>query len=260
MPSASDIWLVCALTYLERFGFSLIPMGDEKKPLIKWAEFQDRRPTVNEVLSWPRQNLAIITGAISGICVIDCESPEDARWFYDNRLNVTQRRKVAIVQTKRGFHLYFRHPGERVQNTSRVPDELDKPRYDVRGDGGYVLAPPSRHSEGQYVWKNVIRSVSDLPAFDPAWRPITKYSPRETDSQDNQMIRDGVAYISRIKAVEGQGGNRDTYRAACFLFASGLSESEALLALQQWNQTNADPPWNDKQLLQKIQSAFRSAQ
>lgn len=253
MASASDIWLASALTYLERFGFSIVPLGDDKVASIKWTHLQTQRATVNEVLSWPRKNLGIITGEISGICVVDCESPENARWFYDTKLNADQRSKVAIVQTKRGFHLYFSHPGERIQNATHITDELGKSRYDVRGDGGLVAAPPSRHSEGAYVWTNVLRAVSDLPLFDPAWRPVTQPIDRQPDSQ---AIRDGVAYISKIKAIEGQGGNTATYRAVCALFAAGMTESEALLALQDWNQTNADPPWHDKGLLQKIRSVY----
>ena len=48
-----------------------------------------------------------------------------------------------VVETPRGVHLYFRHPGTHVGNRTRVKDETAKPRYDIRGDGGYVVAPPS---------------------------------------------------------------------------------------------------------------------
>lgn len=265
MPSHSDLWLTHALLYRERFGFSILPMGEEKKPLIKWAELQTRRPTVNEILSWPRGNLGIVTGEISGVCVIDCESPENARWFYDNRFRSGSNQsgsnsgQPAIVQTKRGFHFYFRHPGQRVANASHVLDEAGVSRYDVRGDGGYILAPPSTHSEGSYSWINagggiISAGVSSLPVFDLSWRPTYETVYREVETR----IGDALAYITKILAVSGQNGHADTYRAACILYESGLHESEALIALQDWNKTNANPPWNDRDLLHKVRSAYSS--
>lgn len=236
----SDRWIAWAMIYVERFKFSVIPMGSNKTPSIKWAEFQDRRPEVKEILSWPRENLAIVTGAISGIVVVDCESREDAQWFLKNR-----GKTHVAVQTKRGFHLYFRHPGERVPNGQRIDD-----RYDVRGDGGYVLAPPSSHSEGEYRWHRKLESVESLQVFDMAWRPATRVV------VDEKRFNDGVRYISRIKAVSGQGGHADTFRAACVLKESGLSEAEALLALMDWNRTNAEPAWSERDLLHKVRSVY----
>lgn len=237
-------WVAFAATYIERFGFSVIPMGTDKRPLVKWLEYQERRPGMGEILSWPKENLAIITGAISGIVVVDCESREDAEWFHCQHGG-----SPAVVQTRRGFHFYFRHPGERVKNGIRIHD-----RYDVRGDGGYVLAPPSQYVGGEYRWVHglELRDLSALPVFRAEWRPeVTR-----TESYE-RVVHDGPKYISHIRAIAGQGGHSDTYRAACILRESGLSEAEALVALQYWNKTNADPPWGDKELLHKIKEAYQ---
>lgn len=237
-----ETWTAMAVLYVERFGLSVLPMGIDKVPLIKWAELQDRKPTVKEILSWPKENLAIITGAISNLVVVDCESREDAEWFWRERGTSS-----VIVKTRRGYHLYFRHPGGRVRNAQRVEG-----RYDVRGDGGYVLAPPSTHSEGSYQWVKPMRPTQELPLFQVAWRPET----RPGDQESEVRIRDGVAYISKIRAVAGSGGHNDTWRAAQALKDSGLSEAEALLALQEWNRTNADPPWSDRELLHKVRDTY----
>ena len=218
------------MLYVERFGLSVIPMSEDKRPMIAWKEFQERRPTVAEIAAWPKLNLAIVTGAVSGICVIDCESRADAEWFYKERA-----KSPVVVQTRRGFHLYFKHPGGRVMNGVRIEG-----RYDVRGDGGYVLAPPSRHSQGEYKWVRPMIAAADLPVFNPAWRPIATAGAGVSE----RLIHDGAAYISKIKAISGSGGHNETYRAACALRASGLSEGEALLAMQEWNVTNAEPPWS----------------
>lgn len=240
-------WVAYATLYVSRFGLSVIPMGSDKNPLIKWLDLQSRRPTVSELLTWPKENLAIVTGAISNLVVVDCESREDAEWFYKER-----GKSPVVVQSRRGFHFYFQHPGQRVANAQKVgKNEGMAHTYDVRGDGGCVLAPPSLHSAGEYRWSIPLIEPNKLPHFDPSWR-------QETVGllKSDREIRDAQAYISKIRAVQGSGGNSDTFRAACALKDAGLAESEALLALREWNRTNADPPWSDRDLLQKIRSAY----
>ena len=75
-----------------------------------------------------------------------------------------------------------------------------------------------------------------------------------TDSE--RKIVDGVAYIKNIVAQQGQGGDKETYRAACKLQESGMTESEALAALVDWNRTNATPPWSTSDLLYKVRRAY----
>jgi len=226
--------------YTQKFRLSVIPMGENKKPLIPWKEYQDKIPTVREILGWGKENLAIVTGAVSNLVVVDCESRDDAEWFYK-----TRGQSPVIVRTKRGFHFYFRHPGERVQNACKVEN-----RYDVRGDGGYVLAPPSKHSDGAYSWVKPICETSQLPVFNASWRP----PPPAID--DEKAICDGEAYISKTFATSGDNGHNNTYKAVCYLKRSGLTAAEALLAMMRWNRTNADPPWTERELLHKVQSVY----
>jgi hypothetical protein len=94
-------------------------------------------------------NIGIATGAVSGIFVIDIDSPdaEAALRKLESELGLLP---VTIeVITGKGRHLYFRHPGKAIK-CSR--GEI-APDIDCRGDGGYVIAPPSRHLSGRrYCW------------------------------------------------------------------------------------------------------------
>jgi hypothetical protein len=234
-------WLPWARYYVNDLGFSVIPMGENKKPLIKWKEYQTRRPTNEELSEWPRENLAILTGPLSNLVVVDCESLEDARWFWENRGKARM-----VAKTRRGYHLYFRHPGFPVRNAQYVEN-----RYDVRGDGGFVLAAPSTHSAGCYQWTTPVYPGRDLTPFQEQWRPPTQHA-----TLDSKEVRDGIKYISKIRAVAGQGGHGNTYRAAIRLRQSGMSESEALLTMLEWNRHNAEPPWTERELLHKVTSAY----
>src|SRR5258708_7053097 len=122
-----------ALSYLRR-GFSVIPL-DKKVPRIEWIKYQTQRPTENEINNWwnqwPDANIGIVTGAISGIIVVDVDGGK-----------IPEFPKTPTVETSPGKrHFYFIYPGFVVPNSAKlIADNID-----VRGDGGYVVAPPSQH-------------------------------------------------------------------------------------------------------------------
>ena len=242
MSFGTEKWVAYAMVYRERFGLSVIPMGVDKKPMVPWKDYQERLPRIDEIIGWQKENLAIVTGEISNIVVIDCDSKDDYEWFY----KAYRPAANAIVRSRRGYHIYYRHPGERVMNGQRIQG-----RYDVRGDGGYVLAPPSRHADGEYTWLREMLPTDKLPVFDMKLRP-----PTPTKELAQKDISDGAAYISKIMAISGQGGHDDTYRAVNILRAAGMGESEALLVMLSWNQTNCEPPWSEKELLHKLKSVY----
>lgn len=152
--------LHAALGYLQR-GFSIIPVRPKtKRPCIEWKEFQRRLPTREEVVDWwtrwPDAGIALVTGDVSGIVVLDEDVP-----------NSLDGREMPLTPTSRtgggGRHYFFSHPGSPVSNfAKRIPG------VDFRGDGGYVLLPPSRHSSGRvYEWEMSLEDVPLSPM--PRW-------------------------------------------------------------------------------------------
>lgn len=229
-----------------------------------WERFQSVLPNFKEIASWDHNcNLAMATGSLSGVVVVDCESIEDAQWFRSNRGDSPLQ-----VKTPRGVHLWFRHPGGYVKNAQRVPDESGQQRYDVRGDGGYVLLPPSKvvangkdvKISGDYKLISPLENIKKIPVFQREWRPETTPQSGNVATrgpiQNGKKVTDGPAYIKHIYAVSGKGGHSETFRAANILRESGMTRDEALMAFSRWNETNAIPPWSDKELAHKIDSAF----
>ena len=89
---------------------------------------------------WPNTNYAIVTGAISGMFVIDIDPPDGETSF--KKLETTHGalgETLQVITPRGGRHLFFRHPGGIIKNSK---DELGK-NIDVRGDGGYVVGPGS---------------------------------------------------------------------------------------------------------------------
>jgi hypothetical protein len=136
-------------------GWSIIPIrtGD-KRPLLRWEEFQHRHPSEAEARDWfhqwPEAGIGVVTGAISGLVVVDV----DAGHGGDEALKQLELEHGPMPTTVEcrtgggGRHLYFAHPGGLVRNKVGLA-----PGIDIRADGGYVVAPPSLHASGlQYVW------------------------------------------------------------------------------------------------------------
>ena len=74
-------------------GWAPLPLEPGgKRPLVAWSKFQQRRPSASELRywwrRWPDAGLGLVTGAVSGLVVVDCDSPE-ARFI--GRLRPTTR-------------------------------------------------------------------------------------------------------------------------------------------------------------------------
>src|SRR4030042_291630 len=129
-----------ALDYREKLNLSVIPANKDKKPLIKWEEFQTRKPTTEEIEAWwkklPGANVAIVTGTISGnLGVIDQDTPEGKEIIEEL---LPENFITPTVRTPRkGTHYLCQIPaGLTLSNNSKIV-----PGCDFRGEGGYILAP-----------------------------------------------------------------------------------------------------------------------
>src|SRR5262245_47555362 len=153
--------LESALNYLAR-GWSVIPVT-EKEPLIEWKQYQDRRPSEEELEAWfseyPNASVAVVTGKISGLVVLDI----DPRHGGHETLKVMLATHGALppmtesVTGSGGLTLSFKHPGIAICNDTgrRLSSGLD-----VWGDGRYVVIPPSIHKTGKrYEWRVSTRRV-----------------------------------------------------------------------------------------------------
>jgi putative DNA primase/helicase len=108
----------------------------------------------------PDANIGIATGRRSGVVVVDLDDGGEKSLA---RLEAKRGALPLTLEatTGRGRHLYFRAPeGELRSRTHAFPG------IDIRAEGGYVVAPPSRHAAGRrYQW--VCADVE--PAEMPAW-------------------------------------------------------------------------------------------
>lgn len=253
---------------LHGLGFSIIPVpspiagtppntpGDGKTPIVKWKHHQTEPATEAEITAWfsTPQNLAIVTGAISDLVVVDPDSRDGLKWCVQN-LPYTPWQ----VRTSKGFHLYYRHPGVPVRNKARLDTGAGKIAIDIRGDGGYVIGPGSLHMSGHVYSEAGDWTRDDPPRFWPGWiakaerpaPPVTR--PRPTGDVIDRARR----YLAAIPPpVIGAGSDHATLYAACRLVRGfEIGEADAVQLLEEW--AGGRPGWDRQWLTQKVQHALR---
>jgi len=136
-------------------GFSVIPIKPmDKVPAISsWKEFQTRKPSDAELHEWfddGNKNIAIVCGKISGgLVVVDFDDLETMNFLIEGGIDKFLKRTL-VVKTRKGYHVYFRVTENLLQS-----GRLDNLKIDIKGEGGYVIAPPSIHREGtRYEFQN----------------------------------------------------------------------------------------------------------
>jgi len=176
-------------------GYSVIPSGrgkEGKSPdLNQWKKYQDKPPTEAIHNTW-RHNLkpklyGIVTGRVSGVIVVDCDSAE--------AVLVMGGLKPHVRTPRGGCHYYFGYPGHHVKTQVGI-----LPKIDIRADGGFanvIGANPVTGGEYHieimptpetiYPWDKMPKAIMD--AMDkPASEPIKKTSTSIPEGERNATL------------------------------------------------------------------------
>ncbi len=110
---------------------------------------------------WPDANIGVVTGEASGIVVLDIDLPDGPTALAHLQAKHGPLPPTLTQQTgSGGRQLVLVRPGGGVGNRAGM-----EPGIDVRGDGGYIVVPPSLHACGtHYRWTN-----GTAPAPPPDW-------------------------------------------------------------------------------------------
>lgn len=139
---------------LHALGWQVVPASRRGKlPIGEWKRWQTERVperAVREGFAAGEPNAFVITGAASRLCVLDCDTLEADIWWRE-KLGGDVLDATTQVITRQGRHYYFRlAEGQVERGRSRHEAGID---WDLRAEGGGVIAPPSIHETGhRYEW------------------------------------------------------------------------------------------------------------
>ncbi|PLS86578.1 MAG: hypothetical protein CYG60_06515 [Actinobacteria bacterium] len=203
---------------LANAGYPVFPLKD-KAPSVKGG-FYACTTDISQVAEWITEgredhDVAVATGLVSGVVVIDADTPKA---FEQMRAEYGE----PTVRTRRGGHWWFAHPRNGRVLSNKVRDGLDR-----KGDGGYVAVPPSRGR----TWTNGIPDRASLRPLPLEFRPkkadkseAVRSLPADTKDRAAEAI---ARYVAKIPPG-GSKGRHEHLRHLCgVLLARGVPFGDA---------------------------------
>lgn len=245
-PSMYD----AAIEYAKK-GFAVFPLKYRDKVPLTRNGCKDATTDAAQIKSWwqkyPNANIGLATGAVSqNVFVIDLDIDEDRGIDGYHSLEDWQREHGDFPETwtaitgRGGYHLYYRGNGK-IKNRAGIIDGVD-----IRGNGGYVVAPPSIHKNGnRYEWE---------------------YSPDEFElaKADNNVMyflnhddhRQSASFTMPNIVSAGQR-NQMLFRFACMMQAKGASDQSVFAATMAENESSCSPPLTEQEVRIIVSSATK---
>jgi len=191
---------------------------------------------------WPNANIAVPTGGRSGVLVVDVDHPAS--------LDALEAKHGQFPETRThstgsgGMHLIFAYPeGSDIRNSAGKLGE----GLDVRGEGGYIIVPPSRTTRPYEV-------LDALPLADtPPWLRET-LTERKRPTGKVRMIHTAPS-IGADGSPILQGSRDDTLARIAGRLHDGTRSLDDLTAeLLEINARRCEPPLPDQQVVKVARS------
>lgn len=222
-----------------------------KHPAI--ARWQDRASADVTAINraWgamPILNVGIATGSKSGFFVLDIDprhGGDDSLATMESEFGMIPPDTLTAITGSGGRHIFFNQiPG--LGNRTNL-----RPGIDIRGEGGQIVAAPSRHaSGGTYRWADDGRTVvRDAPEWLAALlRPSATPTAGVSPSVWRKLWCEGV----------GEGGRNDGLaRLAGYLFRRKLDPIMVDDMVRMWNRERLRPPLPDDEVGITIESVCK---
>ena len=224
-----------AYDYIAR-GWAVFPLKPRSKEPATAHGFKDASKDPALVHRWwtanPRANVGIATGAASGLVVVDVDGPEGEAEWTTLQAQFGQAPTRASI-TGRGRHLLYAWPGAPIGNRSPFQ------HIHIRGDGGYIVAPPSIHPDTgtAYHWEDESVDIAPMPLWllellmgerNLAPSPSRPSKPIDSSTSHKDATPGNVpTYVRRAIEGEtarvrgaGEGSRNDTLNRATFALSA----------------------------------------
>lgn len=259
--------LEAALKYRNKYNWSVIPLSPGSKIPPKGFDvikYRNILASEDEIKAWwaenPQYNVGIITGRLSNLFVVDLDKykPE---YKADTVLQyIPELIETPIDKSPRGGeHLYFQYPTE--TEPSIHADVL--PGVDCRGEGGYILAPPSVFEKKASSWI-IPPNGKPLAPVPQSFINLLKalYNNIYTNNiyTENATNQKNGLQTSTLSTNVFRSGRRDQdlFHLANLLVKGGC-EPDFLSEVMNIAAKSCNPPFPENELKNKIASAIQRA-
>lgn len=251
MEKLSEITPYQAAVEYINLGLAVFPLVYRGKTPLTKNGCKDATTDAAIVKGWwqkyPNANIGIATGNKSGgLLVIDLDIDEDKGLDGYHTLKDWERENGNLPDTwqsitgRGGNHLFYKS-SRQITNKAGILDGID-----IRGEGGYIVAPPSIHSNGKhYEWEQDPNEFILADATETVYKLIETASNNETtEFKPPEVIQSGKR-------------NETMYKYTCSLQSKGLTNEAITAAMEIENKQRCNPPLSDDELQKVLQSVFK---
>jgi predicted P-loop ATPase len=240
-----------AIAYAKK-DFKVFPLRPRQKTPIHNGGFKNATNDINQIRKWweeyPNANIGIATGELGGgIFVVDLDVDEEKGIDGFHTLRDWERDNGNFPDTcqsitgRGGYHLFFKS-NRKINSRTAIFDGID-----IRGEGGYIVAPPSIHSNGKsYEWEYDLNDCEIASANEIVYSFLDY---KEDNSSEKFTLQEIVPEGCR---------NSTFYKLACSLQAKGLSDDVIrMVVLDEAN--NRCIPKMSKNDIEELEKTIKSA-
>lgn len=203
------------------------PGEDEHKAPLTPRGFKDATTDRRQIEDWWRRHpdalIGMPTGAVNGIAVLDLDKKNDKDGFAAAPDWKRLSNQIAMTGGG-GAHIYF-------QADRPIRSTTGKNGVDVRGEGGYVIVPPSTG----YSWASGDGTIvaSSLPTFPAAYLP----SPHVAEPSAEGLLADDPALVAAaLLVIPNDDEDWDSWnRIGMAAWASTDGDDEGFEAWDEWS-------------------------
>ncbi len=233
-------------------GRPVFPCRPDKTPLVKWRDLATCDP--HKIRQWwhqyPNAMPGLPMGQASGLAVLDLDIRPDKDGIAalcDLDFDPDTLSPCIVTTPSGGRHLYFRCPKGLGNSADHLPAGID-----VRGEGGYVIAPGAIAEAGAYSFASP--SPDDLPAWPEALRrdapaPVTNNLAELLGDDDDDLLRDHFdakwaddlpRTLSALKTIPANLRHSEWARIGMALHHGSAGSDEGFRCWYDWSQTAPD--------------------
>lgn len=246
--------LDAALEYAA-MGWAVFPLKPRSKEPATAHGFKDATTDAAQVAEWwaerPGCNIGVSLGAPSGnVFAIDIDVDEGGDYDGWDALREWERENGELPETastitgKGGSHILYRASGEVRPSANNLT------HIDIRGDGSYIVAPPSIHPNGQrYEWENHPDDTGITAANAQVMAFVDKMRPNGGEDTRPKVTAEG-------KLSKG-GRNNMLFKMACGLQAQSWDDDAITASVEVFNSMKCKPPLPDYEVGKILESALK---
>lgn len=254
-----------AARQMARAGVPVFPCASNGKAPLTSRGFRDATTDVHQIRDWwaqtPHANIGAPTGAPSGAVVVDV----DTHPHVDGYTAFARADQAGLVggwefltrSPSGGMHAYF----PATLGLEQRSWQAARAGIDFRGDGGYIIVPPSSRMIGTDRVPYRVETVNPGPSqtvdaqrlrdfLDPRPEPTTRHNPTvQTRSSDASRL---ASWVARREPGERNAG---LFWAACRLAENGMAAPDALDVLTA---AASQAGLGDREISTTVRSAYRT--